>query len=55
MHRTYDVSTEVELLPGRRYRLKSGRFYVWGRNRIDVFWVEDVDSGETLQASGCKP
>jgi hypothetical protein len=54
MHRSYDVSTEVELLPGRRYRLKSGRFYVWGGDRIDVFWIEDVGSGETLQASGCK-
>lgn len=39
----------VELLAGRVYRLQTERFYFWG-GRADVFWLEDVESKETL---GC--
>jgi hypothetical protein len=44
-------SAEVELLPGRLYRLKHKRFYGWPRKRADIFWIEDVDSGETLHCA----
>lgn len=48
MSLSYDgMSTDVELLPGRRYRVKTKRYHGWG-TRADAFWIEDVDSGETL-------
>lgn len=44
----YSLLVDVELLPGRLYRMKSKRFYPGYRAREDVVWIEDVDSGETL-------
>jgi len=45
----------VEVLPGRLYRVKRERFYPGYRERADVFWIEDVDSGETLKCDWPKP
>lgn len=45
----------VELLPGRRYRVERERFYPGYRQRADVFWIEDVGSGETLKCDWPKP
>ena len=50
MSTTHRGSAEVELLPGRRYRLDTTRFRGWGA-RADLFWIEDVDSGETVFCS----
>jgi hypothetical protein len=49
---TYDNTfDDVELLPGRHYRLKRERFYPGWEARADAFWIEDVDSAETLQCA----
>ncbi len=40
---------DLELLPGRLYRLKTER--VSCGQLIDIFWVEDADSGEVLVCS----
>lgn len=45
---SYHFSADVELLPGRLYRLKHERFYGWPSKYADLFWIEDVNSGETL-------
>jgi hypothetical protein len=42
---------DFELLSGRTYQLKMDRFYPGAGNRVDIFWVEDTDSGETLKCS----
>lgn len=47
---THRGSAEVELLPGRRYRLDTTRLRGWNA-RADLFWIEDVDSDETLYCS----
>jgi hypothetical protein len=47
----YGDALEVQLLPGRVYRLKHQRFYAPPDTREDVFWIEDVHSGETLQCA----
>jgi len=39
---------DVELMPGRQYRLKTTRLYGGYRSREDFFWIEDVESGEVL-------
>lgn len=39
---------DVELLSGRVYRWTSERFTVGYRDYLRVFWIEDVESGETL-------
>lgn len=52
MIRSYDgVFADVELLSGRLYRLKRDRFYPGVGIRVDIFWIEDADSGEVLQCS----
>jgi hypothetical protein len=45
-----NVFGDFELFPGRRYRLNRERFYP-GQARVDIFWIEDVESGETLKCS----
>jgi hypothetical protein len=42
-----DIFANVELLPGRLYRLKRERFATGYRDE-HVFWIEDVEGGETL-------
>ena len=42
---------DVELLPGRHYSLKQERFYPGVGSRVDIFWLEDTESRETLQCS----
>ena len=50
-----DILADVELVPGRRYRLKRDRLYPGYQQRADVFWIEDVESGETLHCAWPKP
>lgn len=47
MFSSYDASAEVDLLPGRVYRMDTKRFY-GASSRADLFWIEDVESGETV-------
>jgi hypothetical protein len=47
---SYGDSLEVQLLRGRVYRLKHQRVRSL-EARADVFWIEDVHSGETLQCA----
>lgn len=49
---SYDKTfSGVEMLAGRHYQLKNKRFYPGVGARVDIFWIEDVDSGETLGCS----
>lgn len=41
---------KVDLLPGRIYRVKTVRLYDLAPSREDFFWIQDMDSGETI---GC--
>ena len=45
------VFANVELLPGRLYCLKLKRYYPGVDSRVDIFWIEDVNSDETLKCS----
>ncbi|HXZ97377.1 MAG TPA: hypothetical protein VEG37_10100 [Burkholderiales bacterium] len=46
----YGVSAEVELFPGRLYCLKTEE-----HSSADLFWIEDVQSGETLRCDWPAP
>jgi len=50
-----NIFADFELLSGRTYRLKRERFYPGIGNRVDIFWIEDTDSGETLKCSWPTP
>jgi hypothetical protein len=39
---------DVELLPGRRYRVNAESFIPGGGTGLDVTWIEDVESEEVL-------
>jgi hypothetical protein len=49
--RTYSMSAVLGVLPGRVYRLKQKRYYAFGGGADDLFWIEDVRSGETVYCS----
>ena len=44
---------DVEILPGREYILQHEEFFIEAGDRTyeRVFWIEDIDSGETLYCS----
>jgi hypothetical protein len=49
------VLADVELLPGRLYRVKRERSYPGYQTRVDFVWIEDVDSGEILHCDKSTP
>jgi hypothetical protein len=40
---SYGDTLEVQLSPGRVYRLKHQRFHPPPDSRAEIFWIEDVD------------